>query len=79
MATEKSMTGLQSMKLMQPYLLCLNLNGMNTGAKPKILTLGQGEYDATMLKILLESGYQDLSESSTTKAISILKKFYKRI
>lgn len=47
----------QSMKLMQPYLLCLNLNGMNTGAKPKILTLGQGEHDATMLKILLESRY----------------------
>ena len=39
MATEKSMTGLRR-ETMQPYLLCLNLNGMNTGAEPKILTLG---------------------------------------
>lgn len=46
-----------SLQLMQPYLLCLNLNGMNTGAQPKILTLGQGEHDARMLQTVIESGY----------------------
>ena len=47
----------ESLDLMKPYLHCLNLNGMNTGAKPKILTLGKGEHDAPMLKVLLDSGY----------------------
>jgi hypothetical protein len=47
----------QDLDLMLPYLHCLNLNGMNTGAKPKILELGQGEHEQTMLKIVLESGY----------------------
>ncbi len=43
--------------LMKPFLHCLNLNGMNTGAKPKILALGKGEHEERMLKILIESGY----------------------
>lgn len=47
----------ESLALMKPYLLCLNLNGMNTDAKPKILALGRGEHDLTMLKILVASGY----------------------
>ena len=47
----------ESLRLMKPHLLCLNLNGMNTGAKPKILTLGQGEHDAAMLEATLDSGY----------------------
>ena len=47
----------ESLDLMKPYLHCLNLNGMNSGAKPKVLTLGKGEHDAAMLKVLLESGY----------------------
>lgn len=47
----------ESLRLMKPYLLCLNLNGMNTGAKPKILALGQGEHDGKMLQALIESGY----------------------
>jgi hypothetical protein len=47
----------QDLDLMLPYLHCLNLNGMNTGAQPKILELGQGEHEQTMLKIVLESGY----------------------
>ena len=46
------------LNLMKPFLLCLNLNGMNTGAKPKILALGKGEYEERMLKILIESGYE---------------------
>ena len=44
--------------LMKPYLLCVNLNGMNTGAEPLILTIGQGEHDRTMLETVVKSGYQ---------------------
>ena len=42
---------------MLPYLHCLNLNGMNTGAQPKILELGKGEHEQKMLKVVLESEY----------------------
>ena len=45
------------LELMKPYLHCLNLNGMNTGANPKILPLAQGEHDLALLKTLLASGY----------------------
>jgi sugar phosphate isomerase/epimerase len=45
------------LKAMKPYLFCLNLNGMNTGAKPKILPLGQGQHDLKLLKIIAQSGY----------------------
>lgn len=47
----------ESLKIMKPYLLCLNLNGMNKNAKPKILALGKGEHDRAMLKALMASGY----------------------
>ncbi len=47
----------ESLAIMQPYLLCVNLNGMNTGANPKILPVGKGEHDAAMLEVLVESGY----------------------
>ena len=47
----------KSIKLMQPYLLCINLNGMNSGANPKILPIGQGEHDIEMIKILKGSNY----------------------
>ena len=43
---------------MQPYLHCLNLNGMNTAAKPKILPLGQGQHDLVMLRSIVESSYR---------------------
>ena len=43
---------------MQPHLLCLNLNGMNDGAKPKILPLGQGRHESAMLKTIQQSGYR---------------------
>lgn len=46
-----------SLELMKPFLLCLNLNGMNTGAKPKILPLGKGQHDLAMLGTLMMSGY----------------------
>jgi sugar phosphate isomerase/epimerase len=45
------------LKLMKPYLLCINLNGMNDGATPKILELSHGQHDRLMLKTLIESGY----------------------
>lgn len=47
----------ETLELLKPYLQCLNLNGMDTGANPKILTLGQGEHDRSMLKTLIASGY----------------------
>jgi len=43
--------------LMKPYLLCLNLNGMNDGANPKILPIGQGQHDKNILDTILKSGY----------------------
>ncbi len=48
----------EDLKEMLPFLHCVNLNGMNSGAKPKILALGQGEHELTMLRILIESGYE---------------------
>lgn len=44
-------------KQMKPYLLCLNLNGMNPSGRPKILPIGQGEREAAMLQTVLASGY----------------------
>lgn len=46
-----------ALKLMQPYLLCVNINGMNDTADPKILGLGKGKHERAMLQILLDSGY----------------------
>ena len=43
---------------MKPYLLCLNLNGMNDGAKPKIVRLGKGQHEKAMMETILESGYE---------------------
>jgi hypothetical protein len=47
----------QTLALMKPYLLCLNLNGMNDNAQPKILPLGSGRHDRALLKIIARSGY----------------------
>lgn len=46
------------LKLLMPYLLCLNLNGMNDNAQPKILPIGQGKHDESLLKIIQTSGYE---------------------
>ncbi len=43
--------------LMKPYLLCINLNGMNDNATPKILPVGAGEHEKDMIRVILESGY----------------------
>ena len=44
-------------KLMQPYLHCLNINGMNDNAQPKILGLGKGQHELSMLKVVRDAGY----------------------
>jgi len=43
---------------MKPYLLCLNINGMNDGARPKIVPVGQGQHDQAMLRVISASGYR---------------------
>lgn len=45
-------------ELLKPYLFCLNLNGMNDKAQPKILPVGQGQHEARMIHIVIRSGYQ---------------------
>ncbi len=47
----------QVLVAMRPYLLCLNLNGMNDNAQPKILPIGSGQHDRRMLRIIKDSGY----------------------
>jgi hypothetical protein len=42
---------------MKPYLLCLNLNGMNSTPDPKILPMGQGEHDERLMRIIRDSEY----------------------
>lgn len=43
--------------LMKPYLLCLNLNGMNDNASPKILPIGSGQHERAMMEAIRRSGY----------------------
>ncbi len=45
------------LRMMKPYLLCVNINGMNDRAKPKILAVGQGQHEAKMLRVVVASGY----------------------
>lgn len=47
----------KSLNEMKPYLLCLNLNGMNTKPNPKILPVGQGQHDQRLLQIIKDSKY----------------------
>jgi hypothetical protein len=46
------------MALMKPYLLCVNLNGMNDKPEPKILTIGEGKHERRMIEIVRQSGYR---------------------
>ncbi len=49
------------LRLMLPYLDCLNLNGMTRGAgqsETKILPIGEGENDVEWFRIIAESGYR---------------------
>ena len=50
----------ESLDAMQPYLLCLNVNGMNRGGDQrgeKILPIGAGEEDRRLIEIIRTSGY----------------------
>lgn len=47
-----------SLKKMLPYLHCINLNGMNDAAQPKILGIGKGTHELPMIRAILNSGYQ---------------------
>ena len=44
------------MKLMKPHLMCLTVNGMKAGG-PKILPVGQGDDDLSILRAVRDSGY----------------------
>lgn len=46
-----------SLKLMQPYLICLNINGMNRNAQPKIVPLGDGQHEQPMLQAIVDAEY----------------------
>ncbi|HBN76173.1 MAG TPA: heme-binding domain-containing protein, partial [Planctomycetaceae bacterium] len=46
-----------SLEMMLPYLHCLNLNGMNDGAQPKILGIGKGTHEFKMIRSIIDSGY----------------------
>ncbi len=49
------------LQAMKPYLMGLNLNGMDDGGDKvgrKILPLGQGEHDLELLRIIRDSGYR---------------------
>ncbi len=48
----------EALATMQPYLFCLNLNGMNDDEQPKILPVGQGQHDLAILETIRDSGYQ---------------------
>lgn len=45
-------------RIMQPFLLCVNLNGMNANADPKILPVGQGQHEQKQIEIILKLGYE---------------------
>ena len=50
----------ETIALLKPYLLCLNLNGMTRDGDQrgrKILPLGEGEHDVRLLKSIRDSGY----------------------
>lgn len=47
-----------ALELMMPYLLCVNINGMNDNSEPKILGLGKGKHERGMLQVLQNSEYR---------------------
>lgn len=52
----------EQLRLMQPYLFCLNLNGMANpetvkGGTNKILPIGSGLHEQEMIQIIAQSGY----------------------
>ena len=67
----------QALAEMQPYLLCINLNGMNEGGRPKVLPIGAGQYEYAMMETIQRSGYTGpigiISERGNTDAKQALK------
>ncbi len=49
----------ENLELMLPYLSTININGMRVEG-PKIITLGQGDRELEMLRIIKASGYSGL-------------------
>lgn len=47
----------ETFKLLKPYLICLNVNGMNDNAQPKIVGLGKGKHERDMIRTVIEQGY----------------------
>ena len=47
----------EALTAMQPYLLCINLNGMNDNARPLILPIGSGQHERKMMEAIKRSGY----------------------
>lgn len=47
----------KQLELMKPWLICLNINGMNDGAQPKILPVGEGQHEQELIRIIHESKY----------------------
>jgi sugar phosphate isomerase/epimerase len=47
----------QALSAMRPYLLCINLNGMNEDERPKILPVGSGRHERAMMETIRRSGY----------------------
>ena len=43
---------------MLPYLLCVNINGMNSNGQPKILPVGKGEHESAMMRTLTATKYR---------------------
>lgn len=48
----------QALAEMKPYLLCLNLNGMNATSDPLVLPIGSGKYEKKMIQDVVASGYR---------------------
>ena len=74
---------------MQPYLLCLNLNGMNDRARPQILPIGSGRHEQAMMESVQRSGYAGPigilchrnvdAEEALTENLDGMKKVLKRM
>ncbi len=47
----------EAFAMLKPYLLCLNVNGMNDNAEPKILGIGRGVHEQEMIQVVIEAGY----------------------
>jgi len=47
----------QAFNAVKPFLHCLNLNGMNDHAEPKIVGIGKGQHEREMIKVVLNSDY----------------------